>query len=98
VPRHSLDSRAGWVRRQKAVVVFVAFLISIIGGLAAALTMDNMVEDAGGWACLAVGCGAWLAMFFGSAGIIGLFEFTDTRAPAVRQVPPNPNQSGTPVA
>jgi hypothetical protein len=82
--------------QKKAIALFVAFLIAVTAGLAAALAMDNMVEDASGWACLAVGCGSWLAVFFGSATVIGLFEFTDTRPTVPPQAPPN--SSGTPVA
>lgn len=67
---------------KKAFVLFVAFLIAIIAGLAAAFAMDKMVDGVSGWACLACGCGAWALLFFGSAGVIGLFEFTDTRPPA----------------
>jgi hypothetical protein len=84
--------------QKKALALFVAFLISIIAGLSAALAMNNMVEDASGWACLGLGCAVWLAMFFGSAGVIGLFEFTDTRPKPESPLQVPPNQPGAPVA
>ncbi|MCX5236268.1 hypothetical protein OG824_13765 [Streptomyces prunicolor] len=72
---------------KKALVLFVAFLIAIIAGLAASLAMGKMVESASGWTCLACGCGVWALLFFGSAGIIGLFDFRDTRPPALPHSP-----------
>ncbi|MBO7935363.1 hypothetical protein JTP77_005270 [Streptomyces sp. S9] len=65
--------------QKKALALAFAGLLSIIVGLVAAITLDTMEKSASGWACVGVGSAAWAALFFGSVGVIGLFEFTDTR-------------------
>ncbi|MFF4054579.1 hypothetical protein ACFYZ0_02145 [Streptomyces sp. NPDC001708] len=78
--------------QKKALALVIAALVSAIVGLVASICLDNMVEAATGWACLALGGGVFLAVFLASVAVIGLFEFSDSRP---RQGQPNP--PGAPV-
>ncbi|MEX1655482.1 hypothetical protein ABZ960_20235 [Streptomyces pseudovenezuelae] len=79
--------------QKRALAVVIAALVSAIIGLVASICLDNMVESASGWACLALGCGVFVTMFLVSVAVIGLFEFSDSRP---QQGQPNP--PGAPVS
>ncbi|KPC89331.1 hypothetical protein ADL35_02530 [Streptomyces sp. NRRL WC-3753] len=78
---------------KRALALLIAGLVSAIVGLVAAICADNMMNDATGWVCLAVGSAAFVAAFGLAATVIGQFHFTDTRPtqpPANGQAPANP--------
>ncbi|MGW1040074.1 hypothetical protein [Streptomyces sp. NPDC002547] len=75
--------------QKKALVLCVGFLIAVIAGFVAGVTLAGLVHDATAWMCLTTGAFVWAVVLSAVIKIIGIFDFSDTRPPAPPQAPPN---------